>query len=322
MQTYLFDQTGLHPHLVTDLSTLRQQPGVLWIDAVSPTQQEFQGLQQVFGLHPLAIEDACNEYQRPKVEEYTDHLFIISNVITYDKTEAALVFHEIDIFIGKHFVITVHDRADSVIPEVQRRLQEPGHRARLISSEYLLYVLLDTVVDAYFPVLDQVTDDIEKLSEEVLDHPDRAMLRKLFGIRRSLNQAWYVVGQHRDMFASLTRRAEDLITHHDVLEYYLRDVHDHLLRIGDITSMLRDNLTNLIDLYVSAQSNRLNIVVNRLAIITILIGILTVISGFYGMNFEQTWPPFDSPWGVPFVLGTMLALVAGGLAIFKWLDLY
>jgi magnesium transporter len=148
------------------------------------------------------------------------------------------------------------------------------------------------------------------------------MLRQLFELRRGLNKAWYIVGQHRDMFSILTRRAEDLITHHAVLEYYLRDVNDHLIRIGDITAVQRDNLHNIIDLYVSAQSNRLNIVVNRLAIITILIGILTVISGFYGMNFEHTWPPFSAPWGVPFVLAVMLGLVAGVMALFKWLDLY
>jgi magnesium transporter len=321
MQISIFEAQGLRKTEYThhDLAALRQSQQVLWIDIIDPTDDELDKLKHTFGLHPLAVEDMCNEYQRPKVEEYQDHLFLISNTLQYH--EHVLEFREIDIFLGKNYLITAHEAAEPVIEEVKRRL-ETGGPARLVSSEYLLYVVLDTVVDAYFPTLDRIGDDIERLSEEVLEHPRRTMLRQLFELRRGLNKAWYIVGQHRDMFSILTRRAEDLITHHAVLEYYLRDVNDHLIRIGDITAVQRDNLHNIIDLYVSAQSNRLNIVVNRLAIITILIGILTVISGFYGMNFEHTWPPFSAPWGVPFVLAVMLGLVAGVMALFKWLDLY
>lgn len=322
MEISIFDLNGLHAADKTDLTALGQHQGVLWIDVTEPSIEQLDGLQHTFGLHPLAVEDTCNEYQRPKVEEYTDHLFIISNIITYDKDKSALNFREIDIFLGKNYVISVHEKGESAIPEARRRLQEKGHPTKLISPEYLLYVLLDTVVDAYFPILDQVADDIDGLSEQVLDRPDREMLRKLFQIKRGLNEAWYVVGQHRDMFSILTRREEDLITNHDVLKYHLRDVYDHLIRIGDITAVLGDNLSNLLDLYVSSQANRLNTVINRLAIVTILIGVLTVISGFYGMNFATTWPPFSADWGVLFVLGLMALLVAGFLAVFKWLDLY
>jgi magnesium transporter len=321
MQISIFDAQGLRKtnHTHHDLEALRQGQSVLWIDIIDPTDDELEKLKKVFGLHPLAVEDMCNDYQRPKVEEYTDHLFLISNSIEY--TNRQLYFREIDIFLVKNYLLTAHDAGEPIIEEVTKRL-ETGGPAKLVSSEYLLYVVLDAVVDAYFPILDRISDDIEQLSEEVLERPKSIMLRQLFEMRRGLNKAWYIVGQHRDMFSILTRRAEDLITHHAVLEYYLRDVYDHLIRIGDITGVQRDNLNNIIDLYVSAQSNRLNIVVNRLAIITILIGILTVISGFYGMNFQHTWPPFDAPWGVPFVLAVMLGLMAGVMALFKWLDLY
>jgi magnesium transporter len=318
MEITTFDFKGLHRQIDADLKSLRTTNDVVWIDICGATDQDFARLQKAFGFHPLAIEDTRNQHQRPKVEEYADHLFIITNNAVYHDNE--LGFQEIDIFLGRNYLVTIHDECSAVMSEVRRRMNN-NNAFKHVSSEYLLYVLLDTIVDAYFPIMDGIDNEIEKLGEHVFEQADQKMLKRVFELKHMLNEAWYVVGQERDMFSILTRREEDLITHHDVLEYYLRDVNDHLIRIGDIIGVLREDLKNITDLYVSATSNRLNIVVNRLAIITILIGVLTVISGFYGMNFETTWPPFRADWGVLFVLGLMVALTAGLLFIFRWLGL-
>ncbi|MBC8098564.1 MAG: magnesium/cobalt transporter CorA [Armatimonadetes bacterium] len=319
MDITTFDYNGLHRVIDADLKTLRGRDSIVWVDVIAPPLHELDRLQNAFGFHPLAIEDTRNEHQRPKVEEYADHLFIITNQAMM--VEGELVFQEVDIFLGKNYMVTIHHECAPLMLEVRQRMNQ-NTSFKHVSSEYLLYILLDTIVDGYFPLMDQFSIEIEKLEEEVLDRADREMLRRMFELKRMLTEAWYVVGLERDMFSILTRREEDFITHHDVLEYYLRDVKDHLLRVGDIISVLRENLTNVIDLYVSSTSNRLNFVVNRLSIITITIGIMTVVSGFYGMNFEQTWPPFNSPWGVPYVLGLMIVLTGAVLAILKWLKFY
>lgn len=319
MDIHTFDFNGLHRVIDGDFKTLRTGSSVVWIDLKDPSLQELQRLQSAFGFHPLAIEDTRNEHQRPKVEEYADHLFIITNNAV--EADQALTFQEIDIFLGRNYMVTIHTECDAVIKEVHHRMNQTG-RFKHVSSEYLLYVLLDTIIDGYFPLLDKLDNEIEAISEQVFENAEKKMLMRLFELKRMLNEAWYVVGQERDMFRILTRREEDLITHHDVLEYYLRDVNDHLIRIGDIIAVMRDDLKNIVDLYVSSTSNRLNNVVNRLSMVTILIGILTVISGFYGMNFVQTWPPFEAEWGVLFVLAVMGGLSAIALLIFKKMELF
>jgi magnesium transporter len=119
-----------------------------------------------------------------------------------------------------------------------------------------------------------------------------------------MNELWRIAGYQRDLFTVLTREEQHFIQD-ESLRYFLRDVYDHILRISDTVNALRDALSNVLDLYITSQSSRLNIVVWRLTIVTIIIGAMTVIGGFYGMNFERTFPPFDAPWGVPFTLGLM-----------------
>ena len=174
-------------------------------------------------------------------------------------------------------------------------------------------------MDSYFPVLDTVGDEIEEMNEAILERPQKETLARLFQLKRTLAEMWRVAGQQRDMFSLLTRDNSHLIKE-ESLRYYLRDVYDHLLRISDTVNTFRDMLSNVVDLYMSAISNRLNIVVQRLTVVTIGVGVLTVISGFYGMNFEQTWPPFAADWGVPFVLVLMVLALVGIALVLWWLE--
>jgi magnesium transporter len=193
---------------------------------------------------------------------------------------------------------------------VRERLEH--HDAVLpMSASYLLYVLVDTVVDDYFPILDAIDGQLEALEDAILTRPRPETLRLLFELKRTLADMWRVVWSQRDVLATLTRRDLHLIDQ-DTLQYHLRDVSDHLFWLADMVNTFRDTLTGLMDLYMSAISNRLNQVVNRLTVFAVVIGLLTVLSGFYGMNFAQTWPPFSSPWGVPFIIGVM-ALTTGAV---------
>ncbi len=314
MKITLFNSDGLQTISPPDLKAfLTTQQEVVWIDIADPTPPTMALLGDIYHFHPLALEDTCNQQQRPKVEEYADHLFIIINALTeHDKT---IHFHEIDIFLGKNYIVTAHTESDNIIEDVRRRIEREGN-FKYRSADYLLYMVIDTVVDAYFPLLDQIEDEINQINEQLFLNPNQKTLPRLFQLRRSLSETARIASQQRDMFIILTRHEQDLINH-SVLEYYFRDVYDHLLRIGDVTNSLRDNLTNTVDLYLSSSANRLNIVVNRLAVITIVTGALSVIVGFYGMNFLKTWPPFEVEWGVPFALGLMAIITITVLVVFK-----
>lgn len=301
-----------------DLAALLASPeAMFWVDMEGPSPDDVRVMREVFRFHPLAIEDSTNQRQRPKVEEYGDTLFTIVNTVELQDTE--LIFREVDIFLGANFLVTVHRSSEPLIQEVLNRCNTRSAFGQKVTIGYLLYTLVDTVVDSYFPVLDEIGDQIETMSEGILERPEKKALERLFRLKRTLSEMWRVAGQQRDMFAVLTRENSHLIRE-DSLRYYLRDVYDHLLRISDTVTTFRDMLTNVVDLYMSAVSNKLNIVVQRLTVVTIGIGMLTVISGFYGMNFEHTWPAFGADWGVLFVLALMVLVIVGVVITLWWLE--
>ncbi|MFN8528046.1 MAG: magnesium/cobalt transporter CorA [Anaerolineae bacterium] len=307
MRVWKFDQNGCSVVDQPDWEALLADTAhVVWVDLKNADAETIPLLRDTFKFHPLAIEDTLNERQRPKVEEYENHLFGILNGV--DFVENALHFREIDVFVGSNFIVTIHDTDEPLVDSAVKRVDKHGPYKLPMTSGYLLYLLVDVMVDSYFPVMDAIGDHIEELSEKILDRPKQAYLAGLFRLKRALGEMWRVVGQQRDMFLLLTRETAPFVSG-DSLRYYLRDVYDHLLRIADTVNTFRENLSNVIDLYLSAVSNRLNVVVKRLTVYTILFGALAVISGFYGMNFTHTFPPFEAAWGVPFVIALM-AIVA------------
>lgn len=308
MRLVLCQPQGSGPFDAARLRELLGEPGSLvWVDMTGPEAHHLETMEQVFGFHPLAIEDTRNQRQRPKVEEYDDHLFLILNPMVRDVGEVA--FRELDVFLGRNYLVTVHPEPDPIVDEVERRLQRRGN-GHALTPGLLLYALVDTVVDSYFPVLDAINDELSDLEDELIERPREELLERLLSLKRSLLEVRRVVGPQRDMFNVLTRRDLGLIEP-ELLRYHFRDVYDHLLRITDNVDTYRDLLTSMVDLYMSAISNRLNTVVNRLTRVTVVIGAFAVITGFYGMNFTHTWPPLDHPWGTGFTLLLMVAVAFG-----------
>jgi magnesium transporter len=290
-----------------------QDGGVVWVDITGPTEDDVRLMHDVFHFHPLAIEDTRNMRQRPKVEEYANYLFFILNPVGMQQDET--LFCELDVFVGRNYVVTIHAAEEPVIAEVQRRLDR-GNASLPPSAGYLMYLLIDGVVDSYFPILDNMEEAIEQLGDQILSDPNQKLLNRLFDLKKSLVDMWRVVWPQREILNNLRDHRLDLFNQ-DQLMPYLRDISDHLMWIADMVSTFRDTLTGIIDLYMSAVSNRLNRVVNRLTVFTVIIGALTVVGGFYGMNFVHTWPPFSSNLGVPFVLLLMAGIIAGLLYTFR-----
>jgi magnesium transporter len=301
-----------------DLSARLAAPdgSMIWADITGPADEDVLIMRDVFHFHPLAIEDTRNARQRPKVEEYTDYLFLILNPIARQEG----LFCELDVFIGSNYVVSVHAADEPVIAEVQRRLGR-GNATLPVSPGYLMYLFIDTVVDGYFPILDSMEEEIEDLGDQILTDPSQTMLNHLFDLKKTLVDMWRVVWPQREILNNLRDHNLALINQ-DQLMPYLRDISDHLMWIADMISTFRDTLTSIMDLYMSAVSNRLNTVVNRLTVFTVIIGLLTVFSGFYGMNFEHTWPPFSASLGIPFVILLMCAVTAGLLVVFRRLKWY
>jgi magnesium transporter len=311
VQITVYGGKGAREAHASELPGLLAGEETVWVDMTGPTAADVAVMQETFGFHHLAIEDTQNQRQRPKVEEYGDHLFVILNPASHEAWAPG--FRELDVFLGRNYVVTVHREAEPVLEAARRR----AGGGRSAGAADLLYFLLDTTVDSYFPCLDGIGEQIETLEDELLEEPAPGGLRRLFAVKRTLVEVRKVVGPQRDMFNTLTRHDLPFITARDDLRYYLRDVYDHLLRVSDMLDTYRDLLTGGIDLYMTGVSNRLNRVVNRLTVFTVVIGALAVITGFYGMNFERTWPPFPAPWGVPFTLGFMAAAVVSLVLAFR-----
>jgi magnesium transporter len=313
MKVFFLDEHGLKPLSSPDLPALLEAdaPGAIWVDMVGPTADDVAVMRDVFHFHPLAIEDTLNKRQRPKIEEYDHYLFLILNPAELHNSQVDI--RELDVFIGPNFLVTVHHEDEPALTAAMQACSNRAGSGRTLTIGYVMYVLVDGVIDSYFPLLDELEEEIDAIAERVVERPDQHYLKRLLEVKRELAELWRIAGHQRDTF-SLILREEHGIIRDDTLRYYLRDVFDHVLRVTDTINVLRDTVLSIVDLYFSSQSNRLNVVVQRLTFVTILIGALTVISGFYGMNFERNWPDFSTDGGVLFVL--LLMAIAGVAVLF------
>ncbi len=294
---------------------LVRKDGGLWLDMPAPTEDDLRVLRDVFKFHALAIEDATKQGQRPKIEEYEGYVFMTVHAVRAGpKRSTDVVLDEVDIFFGPLYVITTHRGPVPALDEAQARLARAPAQMRG-ASDYVLYTVLDTVVDSYFPVIDALDEALARLEDRLFAHPSQQTLNQLFALKRSLLQMRRVAAPMRDFFNVLTRR--DLPFVSSQILVYLRDVYDHLLRITDLIDTHRDLLSGAVDIYLSVVSNRLNEVVRRLTTITSIFALLAVITGIYGMNFSRAFPSFEWPYGFPFTIGLMLALVGLLLFVFR-----
>ena len=288
-------------------SALDHAGSLLWLDILGPTEEDFDFLQQVFGFHPLAIEDARRGGQRAKVDEYRGYnLIVLFDLSLSDEAEAVQV-RELTMFISERFVITVHKDPIHCIDDLWNRLH---HEPSILEPQplcQLVYQLSDSLVDDYFPILDRFDEQLSEIEEQLFDGQWRVTLPRLFSIRKAIVSMRRLTNQMRDAFNVLLRR-EEIIFSEQTLPYYT-DIYDHLLRISDNLEMQRDLLSGALESYLSMQSNELNLTVRKLTAVTVLIMVPTLIAGIYGMNFDFM-PELGWTFGYPLALGMMaLSLV-------------
>lgn len=300
---------------------VRESQGTLWVDIDSSSRPQLALLEKVFKFHPLAIEDVLNPVSRPKVEPYGDYLFITLRVVTFmDATDDPYDLETTNLyfFLGPSYVVTVHAGLSAVVDQVAEiALRTPDIVGR--GAARLAHQIMDTAIDAYFPILDHIDDFLDSLEERVFGSFDEASLRDIFAVKRMILSLRRFLSPQREIFNVLSNRPSPLLP--GEVQLYYRDVYDHMLRINDSLDTYRDLLSSTMESYLSQVSNRLNLVTKSLAVVATLSVPFVVVSGMWGMNFSRV-PLSDHPYGFEIMLVLQLAL--GGSLVWllkarKWL---
>ncbi|MFN3929054.1 MAG: magnesium/cobalt transporter CorA [Thermoflexus sp.] len=289
---------------------LAQADGFLWLDLCPPEEGDRDLLRQALGFHPLALEDAFRARERPKLDVYPDHYFLVFYTVDYDP-EDGLLRTPIHLFIGSRYLVIVRLGAIPAVEEVAARWagrEPPGP----IAPGSLTYALLDAILDRYFPILDRIAEEVEAIEERLFAGPDGRLIEGIFQMRKALLELRRVVAPEREVINLLLRRELPIFRPEDMA--YFQDLYDRLVRLTESIDLYRDMLSGALESYLSLQSNRLNEIVKVLTIASIILMADALVAGIYGMNFRYM-PELEWPWGYPMAL-LLMAGVSAGLALF------
>lgn len=304
------------------LPGLRARWPVLWIDVEGLADQELlRRTAGNFDVHPLALADAINVNQRPKAEEYGDHLFIVTRMVEIheeaDGRAGPVETWQIGLFVGQGWVLSFRERPDDCFSPVRERLRHRRGRIRQSGADYLAYALLDSVTDAVFPVLERYGEWLERVETAVMTAPEQSLVEEIHHLRNGLLTMRRAVWPQREMLNGLIRDPSPHVD--EQIRLHLRDVYDHVVEVVDMIETYREVAFSLLDVYLSSLSSRMNEIMKVLAIISTIFIPLGFIAGIYGMNFDRAASPWNMPelgWplGYPFALALM-AVVAAGLVL-------
>ncbi len=290
---------------IEDISDIiSREDNLLWVDAISPSKNEMEKLQEEFGFHELSIEDALKPWQRPKIDQYDSYYFIVIYTARFIPEQVDIQEVELDIFLGSNYIVTVHGKEISELDDVARRWQQNISKLKP-SAGVLLYSIIDSIVDSYFPLVDTLGDHIESFEENIFSGKQITLQGEVFRLRKELLQLRRVLGPQRDLLLYLSR-TESALLEGDVRTYF-QDVYDHIMRVTDTIDLYRDLLNSVLESYLTVASNNLNITVRTLTSWSIILMTLALIAGIYGMNFEHM-PELHWRYGYPGVLFVMLLI--------------
>lgn len=310
----------------SELATLLDSASVTWIniDGLGDTEA-LTLLAERYNIHPLALEDVLNTGQRPKIEQAPDYVFLVAQMVYQDKTKT-ICGEQVSLFFGKNFLITVQEEGDyDVFDPVRERIRSERGAIRKFKADYLAYALLDSIVDHYFPVLEDLGEAIEQLEDDLLDRPSREMVFTLHEYKRSLTQMRRYVWPLRDVVNAMLHDTSGYIS--SPTKIFLRDCYDHTIQLMDFVESYKEITSGLMELYHSSVGLRTNEVMRVLTVITSIFIPLTFIVGVYGMNFApvsqsgeklpMNMPELYQPHGYVGVMAVMAAIAIVQLIIFK-----
>ena len=255
---------------------------VVWLDLDSPSAEEVESLGPLLGIMDLTLEDVTKQGQRAKIESYDHYLYVVMHGMKLGQADQRLSLPELDLLLGPNYLVTVHYEAMENVLQ-HRQIAEMTASTMGRGADFLLYTLVDSLVDSYFPVLDSLDDRIDQLEDDIVERTAEGILARIFALKRDVVVLRKVISPQIEVFNQLTSRTYDLVQDKHIV--YFRDVHDHLIRAFEVIDSYRDLMTGALDAYLSTVSNRLNSVMKRLTLIATIFMPITFITGVFGMNF-------------------------------------
>ena len=291
---------------VEDISEYLKQPDAfVWVALRDPTEAEIAAMQDEFSLHELAIEDAARGHQRPKLEEYGESVFVVAHIVEMHKDE--LCVGQLAVFAGPNYVLSVRRDSKQGFLGVRARAEREPHQLRK-GAGFVLYALVDAVVDRYFPVVDMLESELESIEDQIFGQQgkqQRANVERLYELKRKAQQLRHAVVPLMDAVGRLYGgRVPNVVIE---TQDYFRDVHDHLVRIAGRLDAVRDTINTAIQVTLSMVAIEENDISKKLASYAAIFAVFTAFAGVWGMNFEFM-PELKWKWGYPFALGTMVAV--------------
>ena len=311
---------------VLDLKTVEEimpyinTPEVTWINVCGLHETEaIKQIGDMFNIHPLVIEDILNTETRPKIEITDKYIFAAIKLLNYNDAERHIESEQVSFILGKDFVFSFLEKSDNIFNPIKERITKQLGRVRKNNSDYLLYALMDIVVDQYFLVLDHIEEEIEELDDIVINNFDKTHIERIYKLKTQLLMARRTILPLREIITELMREEPDLIG--ESIKPYLKDLLDHTMHITETIDLQREISTGLMETYLSMMSNKMNEVMKVLTVIATIFIPLTFIVGVYGMNF-RFMPEIEWSWAYFVLWGVMIVITLFMLMFFrrkKWL---
>lgn len=301
-------------------AALADRKGLLWVDVVpdAPDKSDAEALlRDTFKFHPLAIDDALRETHLPKVDDWKDYLYVVLEEAEFDPVTEHLVAYELDIFLGKNFLVTLREHTIGAVERVWKScLREPLHLTA--GPDHLLYQVVDWMVADYMPTVDALDEAIDDIESRVFSRPSPELLARIFRLKRALVRMRRAMSPEREVLNRLARDDYAVIDAKD--RVYFRDIYDHIVRLVDINEGLRDQIAGVMDLYLSATANRTNQIMKVLTMVNVLFLPIMFLAGFFGMNFfgESIEVTHSYP-GRLLLAGVLASVVAIPAAMYVWM---
>lgn len=297
------------------ISIIKSFQGITWINIDGlHDEKSIEELCTFLGVHKLSMEDILSVGQRPKLEEYTDYLQAVIKLLTIESGEDAIEYEQLTFILKGNVLVTFQEKTGDVFNSVRNRIKEAKGSVRKKGADYLLYALLDLVVDHYFTILDIFGEKLEDLETELLNDPDKNTLNKLHSLRRETLLLRRTIYPLREMVGKFEKLEEPIIN--SDIKVFIRDLYDHTVKVIENIEVLRDMTTGLLDLYMNSTSNKMNEIMKVLTIMSAIFIPLTFIAGVYGMNFKNM-PELQTKNGYFIVLGVMFAVFIGMVVFLK-----
>lgn len=306
---------------IEECFTFKKTPTVTWINIDGIHDLEIiDKLGKQFELHSLVLEDILNTGQRPKYEDFDNHLFIVLKMIMFDENRNDISSEQVSILFGENFVISLQEKEGDVFEPIRDRLRNAKGRVRKMGADYLAYALVDAIVDSYYLILEKMGEKIEGTEEELVTNPTPQTLQTIHNLKRDTIFLRKSVWPLREVVNSLERGESKLIN--KTTHIFLRDVYDHTIQVIDTIETFRDMISGTLDIYLSSISNRMNEVMKVLTIIATIFIPITFIAGIYGMNFNPdvsflNMPELNWKFGYIFAWGVMFLVVLTMVIYFK-----